>query len=338
MMKETRIAVDAMGGDGGPKVIMPSIKDFLSDNNEVNIDVYGDQEKISRYLGIFDKTVVNERLKIIHTSEEVLSEDSPSHALRHKKNSSMSMAIQSVKDKKAQACVSAGNTGALMAISRFILGTLDGIDRPAIESMLPSLSGHTHVLDLGANIDCKSEHLYQFAVMGSVLSMVLDEKVNPSVGLLNVGEENIKGNIQVKEAHDLLQNKKLNYVGFVEGDDIFCGNIDVIVCDGFVGNIALKTSEGIAKFISSKLKDEFKKNMFTKMAGISSMKVLNSFKKVVDPRGYNGASLLGLKGIIIKSHGGADSFAFHNSLEIALKELKKDVPSCIDKKLKEILG
>jgi glycerol-3-phosphate acyltransferase PlsX len=250
----------------------------------------------------------------------------------------MSMAIQSVKNERTQACVSAGNTGALMAISRFILGTLEGIDRPAIESMLPSLNGHTHVLDLGANIDCKAEHLYQFAVMGSVLSMILDEKENPTVGLLNVGAETIKGNIQVKEAHDLLKNKKLNYVGFVEGDDIFCGNIDVVVCDGFVGNIALKTSEGIAKFISSKLKDEYSKNVFTKIAGISSIKVLNSFKKVVDPRRYNGASLLGLKGIIIKSHGGADSFAFNSSLEIALKEVNKDVPSCIDKKLKEILG
>ena len=337
MMKETRIAVDAMGGDGGPEVIMPSIKDFLSENREVKIDVYGDEKLLSKYLNLFDNNI-SKNLKIIHTDEKVLSEDSPSHALRHKKNSSMSMAIKSVKDKNAHACVSAGNTGALMAISRFILGTLDGIDRPAIESMLPSLNGHTHVLDLGANIDSKAEHLYQFAVMGSALSSVLDEKENPSVGLLNVGEETIKGNTQVKEAHDLLLTSKLNYVGFVEGDDIFCGNIDVIVCDGFVGNIALKTSEGTAKFISSKLKDEFKKNIFTKIAGILSMKVLNSFKKVADPRKYNGASLLGLKGIIVKSHGGADSFAFNNSLKIALKEVNKDVPSCIDKKLKEILG
>ena len=337
MMKETRIAVDAMGGDGGPEIIMPSVKDFLSENREVKIDVYGDEKILSKYLNLFDSDI-SRNLKIIHTDEKVLSEDSPSHALRHKKNSSMSMAIKSVKDKNAQACVSAGNTGALMAISRFILGTLDGIDRPAIESMLPSLNGHTHVLDLGANIDSKAEHLYQFAVMGSALSSVLDEKENPSVGLLNVGEETIKGNTQVKEAHDLLLTSKLNYVGFVEGDDIFCGNIDVIVCDGFVGNIALKTSEGTAKFISSKLKDEFKKNIFTKTAGILSMKVLNSFKKVADPRKYNGASLLGLKGIIVKSHGGADSFAFNNSLKIALKEVNKDVPSCIDKKLKEILG
>ena len=337
MMKETRIAVDAMGGDGGPEIIMPSVKDFLSENRAVKIDVYGDEKILSKYSNLFDSGI-SKNLKIIHTDEKVLSEDSPSHALRHKKNSSMSMAIQSVKDKKTQACVSAGNTGALMAISRFVLGTLDGIDRPAIESMLPSLNGHTHVLDLGANIDSKAEHLYQFAVMGSALSSVLDEKVNPSVGLLNVGEESIKGNTQVKEAHDLLLTSKLNYVGFVEGNDIFCGNIDVIVCDGFVGNIALKTSEGTAKFISSKLKDEFKKNIFTKISGILSMKVLHSFKKVADPRKYNGASLLGLKGIIVKSHGGADSFAFNNSLKIALKEVNKDVPSCIDKKLKEILG
>ena len=337
MMKETRIAVDAMGGDGGPKIIMPSVKEFLLENRSVKIDVYGDEKILSKYLNIFDKNI-SKNLTIIHTDEKVLSEDSPSHALRHKKNSSMSMAIKSVKDKNAQACVSAGNTGALMAISRFILGTLDGIDRPAIESMLPSLNGHTHVLDLGANIDSKAEHLYQFAVMGSALSSVLDEKENPTIGLLNVGEESIKGNTQVKDAHDLLLSSRLNYVGFVEGDDIFCGNTDVIVCDGFVGNIALKASEGTAKFITSKLKDEFKKNIFTKISGILSMIVLNSFKKVADPRKYNGASLLGLKGIIVKSHGGADSFAFNNSLKIALKEVNKDVPSCIDKKLKEILG
>jgi glycerol-3-phosphate acyltransferase PlsX len=337
MTKETRIAVDAMGGDGGPKIIMPSVKEFLLANKDVKIDLYGDKKIISNFLDIFDSQLLK-NIEIIHTDEKVLSEDSPSHALRHKKKSSMSLAIQSVKDNKAQACVSAGNTGALMAISRFILGTLEGIDRPAIESMLPSLSGHTHVLDLGANIGCKAEHLYQFAVMGSVLAMVLDENPNPSVGLLNVGEESIKGNPQVKEANDLLVGSKLNYVGFVEGDDIFCGDIDVIVCDGFVGNIALKTSEGIAKFISSKLRSEFKKSIFTKMAGLSSAKVLNSFKKVVDPRRYNGASLLGLKGIIIKSHGGADSFAFNNSLQIALKEVKKDVPKCIDTKLREILG
>ena len=337
MIKETRIAVDAMGGDGGPKIIMPSIKDFILENEDISVKIYGDENILSSYLKIFNDDTIS-RIEIIHSDEKVLSTDSPSHALSHKKKSSMSMAIQSVKDGKTQACISAGNTGALMAISRFILGTLDGIDRPAIESMLPSLSGHTHVLDLGANVDCKAEHLYQFAVMGSVLSMILDEKDNPKVGLLNVGEETIKGNPQVKDAHNLLKSSKLNYVGFVEGDDIFCGNIDVIVCDGFVGNIALKTSEGIAKFISSTLKDEFKKNVFTKIAGISSTKVLNSFKKVVDPRRYNGASLLGLKGIIIKSHGGADSFAFSNSLNIALKEVKKDVPTCIDKKLKDILS
>ena len=337
MTKETIIAVDAMGGDGGPKIIMPSLREFILENKDIRIKVFGDKDILSEHSKNFEEYIASQ-VEIIHTKEKVLSDDSPSHALRHKKKSSMSMAIQAVKNNEASACVSAGNTGALMAISRFVLGTLDGIDRPAIESMLPSLNGHTHVLDLGANVDCKAEHLYQFAVMGSVLSMILDDKDNPSVGLLNVGQEVIKGNIQVKEAHDLLKSSTLNYVGFVEGDDIFCGNIDVIVCDGFIGNIALKTSEGTAKFISSTLKDEFKKNVFTKIAGISSTKVLNSFKKVVDPRRYNGASLIGLKGIIIKSHGGADSFAFYNSLKIALKEVKKDVPTCINKKLKEILG
>ncbi len=336
-MNLIRLAIDTMGGDGGPKVIVPSIKNFLENNNDVFIELYGKGSEIEEHINNFDSNLSG-RFEIIHTDEKVLSSDSPSHALRHKRKSSMSLAIQSVQDKKAKACVSAGNTGALMAISKYILGTLDGIERPAIETMLPTINGHTHVLDLGANVDCKAEHLYQFAVMGSVLAMLLDENVNPTIGLLNVGAEVIKGNIQVKEAHKILNNSNLNYIGFVEGNDIFCGNTDVIVCDGFVGNIALKASEGIIKFISSKLKDEYTKNILAKLAGLSSSKVLKSFKATVDPRRFNGASLLGLKGIVVKSHGSADSFAFYNCLKIALKEAKQDIPYQIEKKLKQVLG
>ena len=309
MIKETRIAVDAMGGDGGPKIIMPSIKDFILENEDISVKIYGDENILSNYLKIFNDDTIS-RIEIIHSDEKVLSTDSPSHALRHKKKSSMSMAIQSVKDGKTQACISAGNTGALMAISRFILGTLDGIDRPAIESMLPSLSGHTHVLDLGANVDCKAEHLYQFAVMGSVLSMILDEKDNPKVGLLNVGEETIKGNPQVKDAHNLLKSSKLNYVGFVEGDDIFCGNIDVIVCDGFTGNIVLKQAEGIFSIMEKR-------------------GILDDYFKRFNYENYGGTPILGIRGNVIIGHGISNDIAIKNMLlhsyEVASSGLAKKI-------------
>ena len=336
MKNNIRIAIDAMGGDGGPSIIMPAISNFLNDNKEVSVTAYGDENFLNQYVTGFKDNIID-RLDVVNTQDNISSDESPVSALRNKKKSSMRLAIESVNKKESDACVSAGNTGALMAISKYVLGTLKGIDRPAIETMLPSLKGHTHVLDLGANVDCKAEHLYQFAVMGSVLCMVLDDNESPKVGLLNVGQESIKGNVQVKEADLLLKKGKLNYIGYVEGDEIFCGDVDVVVCDGFIGNIALKTSEGIAKFMGRRLKDEYTKNLFTKIAGVSSARVINSFKKVVDPRRYNGASLLGLKGVIVKSHGGADQLAFECSLEMALKEAIQAVPSCIDSKLEELL-
>jgi glycerol-3-phosphate acyltransferase PlsX len=261
----------------------------------------------------------------------------PAQALRNKKDSSMRVAINLVKQNQAQACVSAGNTGALMATARYVLHTLAGIDRPAIITTLPSLNGHTHMLDLGANVDCKAENLFQFAVMGSVLSSAVDDIEKPKVGLLNVGQEAIKGNDQVKEANVLLKASALNYIGYVEGDDIYCGDVDVVVCDGFVGNVSLKTSEGVAKLISNFAKQSFTKNIYTKLVALLAMPVLKEFKNSIDPRRYNGASLLGLQGIVIKSHGGADAYSFEHAISMALLEAKKKVPQLIDKQLEIFL-
>jgi glycerol-3-phosphate acyltransferase PlsX len=253
----------------------------------------------------------------------------PSKALRSKKDSSMRVAIDLVQSGEAQACVSAGNTGALMATARFVLKTLAQVDRPAISTAIPSLSGQTHVLDLGANVDCSAENLFQFAVMGSELVSAVHEVASPKVGLLNIGQEEIKGNDQVKEAHELLARSSLNYVGYVEGDDIFLGDVDVVVCDGFVGNVALKTSEGAAKLMSQRLKEQFKRNWLTRLSGLVAMPVIRRFRRDFDPRRYNGASLLGLRGIVIKSHGGADVVAFENAVRIAEKEIHSNVPQRI---------
>ncbi|MDQ7016944.1 MAG: phosphate acyltransferase PlsX, partial [Gammaproteobacteria bacterium] len=252
---------------------------------------------------------------------------------RKKRDSSMRVAINLVKSGEVDACVSAGNTGALMATARYVLKTLPGIDRPAIISTLPAVGGHTHMLDLGANIDSSAEHLYQFAVMGSVLSHSLDNIAKPKVGLLNIGEEEIKGNEQVKQAAKLLANSNLNYIGFVEGNDIFNGRVDVVVCDGFVGNVSLKTCEGVAKMIANAMKEEFNRSWFTRLLGLFSLPVLKSLKKRIDPRRYNGASLLGLQGIVIKSHGGADALAFANAVEIAIEEVANAIPDRIHKHL-----
>lgn len=241
----------------------------------------------------------------------------------------MRVAINLVKQGEADACVSAGNTGALMATSRFVLKTLPGIDRPAICTMLPTVRGYTRVLDLGANVDSKAEHLLQFAVMGSVLANVNGIE-RPCVGLLNIGEEDIKGNEQVKEAAQLLAASDLNYVGFVEGDGIFLDNVDVVVCDGFVGNVALKSSEGVAKLIRHYMTQEFQRNLLTRLVGLIALPVLRAFGRKIDPRRYNGASLLGLQGIVVKSHGGADALAFANAIQVAMLEAERKVPQQID--------
>lgn len=250
----------------------------------------------------------------------------------------MRVAINLVRDKRAQACVSAGNTGALMAISRFVLKTLPGIDRPAIISTLPTSKGHTHMLDLGANVDSSAENLFEFAVMGAVLTSAVENIDNPTIGLLNIGEEEIKGNEVIKEAARRLQSSDLNYIGFIEGDGIFRGDADVIVCDGFIGNIALKSGEGVAKMISHYMKDAFNRNWLTRLAGLIAMPVLKSFKHRIDPRRYNGASLVGLQGIVIKSHGGADVLAFRQAIHEAVLEVKKNIPERISSQLDKYLS
>lgn len=331
------IALDAMGGDFGPQVVVPAALNVLKKHSDLNLILVGDHATIEAELERASH-VQTDRIQIHHASQEVEMSEPPAQALRSKKDSSMRVAINLVSSRQAQACVSAGNTGALMATARYVLHTLAGIDRPAINTTLPALNGHTHMLDLGANVDCKAENLFQFAVMGSVLASAVDEIEAPRVGLLNVGSEAIKGNDQVKEANVLLSKSALNYIGYIEGDDIFCGEVDVVACDGFVGNVSLKTSEGVAKLISNFAKKSFTKNIYTKLIAVLATPILNEFKNSIDPRNYNGASLLGLKGIVIKSHGGADIFSFENAISIAYIESKKDVPKLIDKQLENYLA
>jgi phosphate acyltransferase len=310
------LAVDCMGGDHGPSVTIPAVVDFLREDIHCAAILVGRDEalrpafaKVQREFG--------ERLSIVSASEVVSTDDPVATALRTKKDSSMRVAIDLVKSGQASAAVSAGNTGALMAISRFVLKTLNGIDRPAICSILPSQSGGTYTLDLGANVDCSPEHLLQFAVMGSSLASALEHIDRPTVGLLNIGEEDIKGNEVVKGAGELLRASGLNFYGNVEGNDIFKGTTKVVVCDGFVGNVTLKASEGLAQMIGAALRESFNRNALTKLAALASMPVLAAFKKRFDHRRYNGACLLGLRGIVVKSHGSADAFSFRCALERA---------------------
>ena len=325
-----------MGGDFGATVVTKAAVGYLEDNHDISLILVGDQQEITAELNKLNVKTY-ERLKIHHASERVEMDESPSQALRTKKDSSMRVAINLVKEGTADACVSAGNTGALMATARYVLKTLSGIDRPAITSTIPSINGQTYMLDLGANVGCTSKHLLQFAVMGAVLATAVDEIENPKVGLLNIGEEEIKGNEQVKEANEVLRQSGLNYVGYVEGDDIYCGDVDVVVCDGFVGNVALKTSEGVAKVISHYIKEEFNRNILTKIRGYLALPVLKVFRQRIDPRRYNGASFLGLRGVVIKSHGGADAYSFQNAINIARIEAIKQVPRQIDVRIEEYL-
>ena len=308
------IAVDCMGGDHGPKVTLPACLQFLEKHADAALLMVGLPDAFAGF--------AHPRATVVFASEVVTMDDPLEVALRKKKDSSMRIAVAQVKDGGAQAAVSAGNTGALMAISRYVLKTLDGIERPAIAGQIPNAAGGaTTVLDLGANVDCTAEHLLQFAVMGSALVSVLKNVESPSVGLLNIGEEAIKGNEVIKIAGELLRSAAksgdLNFVGNVEGNDIFKGQVDIVVCDGFVGNVALKTSEGLASMFGTFLKAEFSRNFFTKMAAIAAYSVLNAFKNRFDHRRYNGAALLGLRGLVFKSHGSADVMAFVNALNRA---------------------
>jgi glycerol-3-phosphate acyltransferase PlsX len=327
------IALDAMGGDSGSAVVVPAAVRAIGQHPDVNIILVGDEGELTRELAAAGNGKHSSRLKIHHASQKVEMDELPSNALRNKKDSSMRVALNLVKEGVADACVSAGNTGALMATSRFVLKMLPGIDRPAICTSLPSITSHTLMLDLGANVDCNAEHLFQFALMGSVLAEAVDGKTKPRVGLLNIGEEEIKGNEQVKEAAQLLSENMPNYAGFAEGDDIYMGTFDVIVCDGFVGNVSLKTSEGVAKMVAAFIKQEFTRNILTKLAALIAMPVLKAFRHRIDPRRYNGASLLGLRGIAIKSHGGADVLAFANAIKVAILQVREDVPQRITAQL-----
>ena len=331
-----RIAVDSMSGDNGLQAVVPAALMSLEEYNDIALTLVGDEPQLLAELKKLNKST-SDRLNIKHSTQVVTMDEKPAVALRGKKNSSMRVAINLVKSGDADAIVSAGNTGALMATGRFVFKTLPGIDRPAICTAIPAATGHTYMLDLGANIDSSAEHLYQFAIMGSELVKAIDGKNNPKIGLLNIGQEDLKGNEQVKAAHELLQKGGFNYIGFVEGDDIFHGDVDVIVCDGFVGNVALKTSEGLAKMLSNELKSSYTKNVFTKFAALISLPVLNAFRKRLDPRRYNGASFLGLKEIVIKSHGGADSLSFANAIGIARKAVMEKVPEHIEQHLQKHL-
>jgi phosphate acyltransferase len=322
------IALDAMGGDHGVSVTVPAALATLKQQTTLKLILVGQREAIETELGRH-RVAGGDRIAIHHASEIVGMDEPPAQALRSKKDSSMRVAINLVKEGAAQAVVSAGNTGALMATARFVLKTLPGIDRPAIITTLPTM----HVLDLGANVDCTPEQLLQFAIMGSILVAAVEGKSRPRVGLLNVGEEDIKGNETVKKTHELLRASPLNYAGFVEGDEIYTGDMDVIVCDGFVGNIMLKTSEGLARMITHFIKQEFKRNLLTRLSALVALPVLQAFRKRVDPRRYNGATLIGLTGTVIKSHGGADVLAYEHAILEAVAEVKNNVPARIGQEL-----
>ena len=330
------IALDAMGGDHGPAEIVPAALDILNKYHDISLILVGREEILQPILQQ-SGAVTDGRLRIQHAPEVIEMDELPSSALRSKKQSSMRLAIDLVRDCEANACVSAGNTGALMAIARFVLKMLPGIERPGICSTMPGIFGQTHLLDLGANVDPDAAQLFQYAVMGSELTKAVQNIASPSIALLNVGSEEIKGNDRVKQAASLLSKSHLNYVGFVEGNDIYTGKVDVIVCDGFTGNVALKASEGVAGFLMHHVRNEYKKSIYGRLAALVSMPVLKSIQRKIDPRRYNGASLLGLKGIVIKSHGSTDRLSFFHAIEEAIVEIEKRVPEKITSRLEELL-
>jgi glycerol-3-phosphate acyltransferase PlsX len=325
-----------MGGDHGPRVTVPAALQFQARHPDVALVLVGRAEAVQAELDA-RRAVAGARLRVQAASEVVGMDEPVAQAMRLKKDSSMRVAVNLVKAGEANACVSAGNTGALMAISRFVLKTIPGVERPAIATVLPNMTGgYTYVLDLGANVDCTAEQLMQFGVMGAMLVAAVEHKERPSVGLLNIGVEDIKGNETVKQAAELLKTSGLNFYGNVEGDDIYKGTTDVVVCDGFVGNAVLKASEGVAKMIVSFIRTEFKKNPLRMLAAWMATPVFNALRARMDPGRYNGASLVGLKGIVIKSHGGADVAAFAHALENALNEIRNDVPQRIAQRMAQL--
>jgi glycerol-3-phosphate acyltransferase PlsX len=330
------IAIDAMGGDFGPRSIVQACIACLSATPSLHLILVGHapviEELIARHPGV-DRS----RLSVVHASEVITMDDRPSQALRGKPDSSMRVALRLLSEGTAQACVSAGNTGALMAISRFILKTLPGIDRPAMVAAIPTQRGYCQLLDLGANVDCSAENLYQFAVMGSVAAEALGV-ARPKVALLNVGVEDIKGNQQVKLAASLLQAApSLNYTGFIEGDGLYRGEADVVVCDGFVGNILLKSSEGLATMIGERIETLFRQNMMSRAVGVLAMPLLKRLKADLAPARHNGASFLGLQGIVVKSHGSAGVQGFQSAIQRALIEIQGNLPQRLHGRLEELL-
>ena len=322
-------------------VVVPAALGIIAEYADVDLVLVGNEREIVPALDRASP-VADGRISVRHASQRVEMDDLPSQVLRSKRDSSMRVALDLVKKREADACVSAGNTGALMATARFVLKTLPGIDRPAIVSALPTQSrhnrsSHTHVLDLGANVESSPRHLFEFAVMGSVLASAVDDVERPRVGLLNIGQEHIKGNERVKEAARLIAASDLNYIGFVEGDDIYRDAADVVVCDGFVGNVALKASEGVARMISDLIREEFGRTMAGRLTGLLARPVLRKLAGRMDPRSYNGASFLGLRGIVIKSHGSADVVAFRRAIVEAVAEIKKDVPERISEHIASVL-
>ena len=322
------LAVDAMSGDHGLSVTVPAALSCLEQHRKLHLILVGDQARVRAAL-LDTRWQPGKRLSLQHASEVVAMDEAPSRALRHKKDSSMRVAVDLVKSGRAQAAVSAGNTGALMATARFVLKTLPGIDRPAIVSTLPAVLRPVHMLDLGANAQCTAAQLVQFAVMGSALVTALRGVRKPRVALLNIGAEEIKGNDTIRAAGALIQQTQLNYVGFVEGDGVFFSDVDVVVCDGFVGNVALKTGEGVAKLIRQFMREEFERNLITRAGAAAAMPALKALARRIDPRVYNGASLIGLQGIVIKSHGSADALSFGAALAVALSQVEERVPARI---------
>jgi phosphate acyltransferase len=322
------IAVDVMSGDRGPAVCVPAAAALAREKSDLTLILVGAAERIEAELRASGATL-GARLQLHPASQVVDMDEHPREALRRKKDSSMRQAVELVKSGRAHACVSAGNTGALMATGHFVLKSVPGIERPAIMSAIPAEGGHTHMLDLGANASATAQQLLQFGLMGAVVASDLDESSRPSVGLLNIGEEDIKGHAIVQEAHRLLGESGLNYVGFVEGDDIFSGEVAVVVTDGFTGNVALKTMEGLARMIGGAIREEFSAGPLRRVMAASAWPALTAVRARLDSRRYNGASMVGLNGIVIKSHGGADEFAFRHAILTAAREAARGVPSQI---------
>lgn len=342
-MSQVTISIDMMGGDHGLKVTVPAVKVALDRHSDIKLLLVGDGEQLRTQLRKH-RLLSHPRIEIVHASEIVEMGEAPSQALRNKKDSSMRIALNLIKEHKAQACVSAGNTGALMATARFVLKMLPGIDRPAIVYAIPTLDQETQkyssvqMLDLGANVDCNENHLFQFAIMGSVLARTVNKIEKPRVALLNIGVEEIKGHQVIQSAAKLIsESGMVNYTGFVEGNDIFRNRADVIVCDGFIGNVALKTIEGVVKFVAQTVRISVHKNIFHKLLGLLSLPILSDVRKVFDMRQYNGATFIGLNGVVIKSHGSALAVPFARAISQAVKEVKENVLDEIRESLSSLL-